>query len=147
MAHTYDIPIELVSTHRIDAMVRGHLVRTDQPIMHGGKNEAPSPFDLFLASIGTCAGLSVQTFCVKRDLPFEDIRITERVALDDHGILTGVDVAISLPASFPKRYIAALENIVTQCAVARSVLARPRFSVSAREAAEHVEERAVAPHG
>ncbi len=133
MAHTYEIPIELVGKRRIDATVHGHLIRTDQPIARGGTGDAPSPFDLFLASIGTCAGLSVQTFCVTRDIPFENIAITERVALDDHGVLTGVELEITLPASFPKRYADALENVVAQCAVAKSVLARPTFTVITRD--------------
>ncbi len=147
MSHTYDIPIELVSKRRINATVHGHLIRTDQPITRGGNDDAPSPFDLFLASIGTCAGLSVQAFCVKRDLAFENIGIVERVALDDHGILTGVDLEISVPATFPKRYLPALEKVVAQCAVARSVLARPTFSVRARDLDAIADERSASSHG
>ena len=130
MAHTYEIPIELVDKRRIDATVHGHLIRTDQPIARGGDDKAPSPFDLFLASIGTCAGLTVQTFCVKRDIPYVGIGIIERVALDDHGVLTGVDVQIKLPEGFPERYVTALHKVVAQCAVARSLLARPNFTVT-----------------
>ncbi|MEZ0313535.1 MAG: OsmC family protein [Myxococcota bacterium] len=130
MAHTYEIPIELVSQQRIDATVHGHLIRTDQPIGRGGHDAAPSPFDLFLASIGTCAGLSIQTFCVKRDIPFQGIGIIEEIALDDHGVLTGVEVRITLPEGFPPRYVTALHKVVAQCAVARSVLARPNFTVT-----------------
>lgn len=129
MSHAYEIPIELVGRRRIDATVHGHLIRTDQPIERGGDGRAPAPFDLFLASIGTCAGITIQAFCAKRDLPFEDIALVERVALDDHGVLTSVDIEIRLPASFPARYVGALEKAVATCPVARSLLAKPTFAV------------------
>ena len=45
----------------ITAHINGHEIKTDQPVMGGGTNTAPSPFELFLASIGTCAGIYAVT--------------------------------------------------------------------------------------
>ena len=41
----------------VTAHYRGHSIKTDQPLANGGANTAPAPFDLYLASIGTCAGI------------------------------------------------------------------------------------------
>lgn len=41
----------------VTAHFEGHVVKTDQSIEDGGENSAPSPFELFLASMGTCRNL------------------------------------------------------------------------------------------
>jgi len=57
------------------AHTNGHIIRTDQPLDNGGGNTAPAPFDLYLASIGTCAGIYVKSFCDRREIPVNGIRI------------------------------------------------------------------------
>ena len=75
MAGTSEILVTLPGGRRVDAQVGKHLVRTDQPVGNGGEDTATSPFELFLAAIGTCAGIFVQGFCAKRGLPTDGIRI------------------------------------------------------------------------
>jgi putative redox protein len=53
----------------ITAHLNGHTIRTDQPVNGGGGNSAPAPFELFKASIGTCAGIYVKSFCDQREFP------------------------------------------------------------------------------
>ena len=57
----------------ITAHLNGHIIRTDQPIDNGARNTAPAPYDLFLASIGTCAGIYVKSFCDRRQIPADGI--------------------------------------------------------------------------
>ena len=54
---------------RVDAHFGPYTVKTDQPPSGGGQGSAPAPFSLFLASIGTCAGIYVLGFCRQRGLP------------------------------------------------------------------------------
>jgi len=63
---------------KVDAHFSGFTVKTDQPPMGGGEGSAPAPFGLFLASIGTCAGIYVLGFCKQRGLPVEGIKIIEK---------------------------------------------------------------------
>jgi len=42
---------------RADAQFKGFTIQTDQSPRGGGEGSAPEPFDLFLASIATCAGV------------------------------------------------------------------------------------------
>ena len=64
---------------RVDAHYGNHTIKTDQPFQGGGEDSAPTPFSVFLASIGTCAGIYVLGFCRQRGLPTENIRIVERM--------------------------------------------------------------------
>src|ERR1035437_6455672 len=104
MASATEIIVTLPGGRRVDAQVGGHVVHTDQPKDNGGEDVAPSPFDMFLASLGTCAGIFVQGFCAKRGLPFEGIRIIERPTFGPDGVLASVELDIELPPSFPEKY-------------------------------------------
>jgi putative redox protein len=127
--------ITLPGKRRVDVQIGGHVIHTDQPVANGGEDSAASPFDLFLASIGACAGIFVQGFCAQRDLATEGIRLTQRLEHDASGTLRAVDIAIELPLDFPEKYRAALVRSVEQCSVERAILAQPKFRVHADRAA------------
>lgn len=136
MASTSEILVTLPGGRRVDAHLGPHLIRTDQPVANGGEDTAPSPFQLFLAAVGTCAGIFVQGFCAKRGIPTEGIRIVERPHVDAEGTLVGVDLDIEVPPSFPEKYREALVRVADQCSVKRAIEARPRFEVRAIAAGE-----------
>src|SRR5512132_3138058 len=117
MAHGEEIIVRLTGGRRVEAQLGEHRVVTDQPRENGGEDSAPSPFQLFLASIGTCAGIFVQGFCAKRGISSEGIRIRERTRYDDEGTLVAVDLDIEVPASFPEKYREALVRVADQCSV------------------------------
>src|SRR5262249_29829379 len=89
----------------------------------------PAPFDLFLGSIGGCAGVFVQGFCAKRGIPYGDIRIAEHVRFKEDGTLQTIDLNVQLPPSFPEKYRSALVKAVEQCSVKRAILTPPSFQV------------------
>ena len=60
---------------RVDAQAGAHLIRTDQPASAGGDASAPAPFDLFLASLATCAGYYVLAFCRARGIPTDGLAL------------------------------------------------------------------------
>jgi ribosomal protein S12 methylthiotransferase accessory factor len=126
---TSEILVTLPGGRRVDARLGEHLVRTDQPRDNGGEDTAPSPFQLFLAAIGTCAGIFVQGFCAKRGLPTEGIRIVERARYAEDGTLAGVDLDIEVPAGFPDKYREALVRVADQCSVKKAIQAQPVFQV------------------
>ena len=115
---------------RVDAHFGPYAVRTDQPPRGGGEGSAPTPFTTFLASIGTCAGIYVQGFCAKRNIPIEGIRLVERPSFDDKGTLVKVEMRIELPPSFPEKYRDAVIRTVEQCSVKPSIQAQPVFDVA-----------------
>ena len=62
---------------RIDARCGEFEIRTDQSVKNGGEAGAPEPFDLFLASLGTCAAVYIAAFCDERKIPKEEIRLVQ----------------------------------------------------------------------
>ncbi len=130
MAAAAEIVVTLPGGRRVDARLGDHVVRTDQPRSNGGEDTAPSPFELFLAAIGTCAGIFVQGFCAKRELPTEGIRILERPSYGEDGTLVAVDLEIQVPPSFPEKYREALVRVADQCSVKKAIQAQPRFTVT-----------------
>ena len=134
MADASELIVSIPSGRRVDVAVGGHVVHTDQPLDNGGEDSAVSPFELFLASVGACAGIFVQGFCAKRGLPCDEIRIVERPAYDAQGTLTQVELEVQLPASFPAKYRDALLRVIDQCSVKKAIAAQPAFRVSATQA-------------
>jgi ribosomal protein S12 methylthiotransferase accessory factor len=128
MAGPSEIEVTLPGGRRVDARVGAHVVHTDQPRDNGGDDAAPSPYQLFLASLATCAGIFVQGFCAKRGLPTDGIRLTLRAEEDaETGVLGRVAIDIHLPAGFPEKYRGALVRVVDQCSVKRAIQAQPAF--------------------
>ena len=114
----------------ITAHLNDHIIRTDQSVKSGGQNLAPAPYDLFLASIGTCAGIYVKSFCDKRDIPSENIKIIQSVEFDSQTRLpANIKLDIQLPADFPEKYKAAVVNSAELCAVKKTINNPPKFQV------------------
>lgn len=115
---------------RVDAHFGPYTVQTDQPPMGGGEGSAPTPFALFLASIGTCAGIYVLGFCRQRNLPTEGIRLIERVHSNPMtGKVEKIDLEILVPPTFPERYYDALVRSAELCAVKKHMENPPTFNV------------------
>src|SRR5690242_16184098 len=74
-----DTEVTFPGGKRVAANVAGRVIRTDQPASLGGEDSAPAPFDLFLASIATCAGIYVLGFCQARNLSTEGLAVRQRV--------------------------------------------------------------------
>jgi ribosomal protein S12 methylthiotransferase accessory factor len=120
---------------KVDVAVGSFVVHTDQSFGHGGDGSAPEPFDLFLASIGACAGLYVLGFCQSRGIPTDRIRIEQKADLAK-GTLSKVSLAIHVPPGFPEKYLQALVTAASGCAVKRAMDSKPEITVQAIQAAE-----------
>ena len=115
---------------KVDAQFGPHVIRTDQPPTAGGDGSAPAPFSLFLASIGTCAGIYVLGFCRQRGLPTEGIQVVQRMGADPRtGMVDKVELDIEVPPAFPAKYHEALVRAASQCAVKKHLEHPPRFEV------------------
>jgi putative redox protein len=125
-----EMVIDFPGGAKVDAHFGSFVVHTDQPAAGGGEDSAPSPFDTFLASIGTCAGIYVLGFCNQRGLPTEGIRIVQRVIRDpSSGMIGKIDLEIQTPASFPEKYLPSLIRSAELCAVKKHLEHPPKFEV------------------
>lgn len=117
---------------RVDALYKGHTIHTDQPQESGGEGTAPSPFDLFLASLGTCAGFYVLAFCQTRKIPTDDVSLVLTAVRDEtkHRVAR-VEIEILLPRDVSPEIASACERAAMQCAVARHLVDAPAVIVKA----------------
>ena len=114
----------------ITAHLNGHTIRTDQPVKSGGGNSAPAPFELFLASIGTCAGIYIKSFCDQREIPSENIKIIQSVEFGKETKLSSnIRLDIQLPSDFPEKYKSAVINAAELCLVKKTINNPPKFEV------------------
>jgi putative redox protein len=114
----------------VTAHTHGHEIVTDQPVNQGGKNSAPTPFDLFLASIGTCAGIYVKSFCDNRKIPTDKIKIIQTAEFDDEtGLPKNIRIEIRLPGDFPEQYKEAVIKAANLCKVKKTIANPPQFDV------------------
>lgn len=117
---------------RVDAHFANFTVPTDQP----PEGSAPTPFALFLASIGTCAGIYVVGFCQQRGIPTNDIRIRQRMHTNPASrMVEQIDLEIEVPESFPEKYRASLIRSAELCAVKKHLEKPPTFNVTTTVAA------------
>ena len=122
---------------RVDAHIGLHTIKTDQSPAGGGENSAPAPFSLFLASIGTCAGIYVLAFCRQRGLPTEGIRIVQRMENNPGSrMISKITLDIQLPPEFPEKYKDAVIRAADQCAVKKHMEMPPQFDVFTTIAAQ-----------
>lgn len=116
----------------VTAHSHGHTIRTDQPVDNGGGDTAASPFELFLASIGTCAGIYVKSFCDNRQIPADKIKIIQTTDYNkETGLPTSVKLDIQFPPDFPEKYKASLLHVAGLCKVKKSIASPPTFEITA----------------
>ena len=121
--------IDFPGGSRVDAHFGAFTVATDQPPVAS----APTPFALFLSSIGTCAGIYVLGFCQQRGLPTDGIRIIERVHNNPtNGMVDTIDLEIQVPKEFPEKYRDSLIRSAELCAVKKHLENPPKFDVSTK---------------
>jgi len=127
-----EMNITFPGNKRVDAEFGGFTVQTDQPRgAAGGDGSAPAPFELFLASIGTCAGIYALGFMQQREIPTEDMRLrltTQRDA-QTH-MISKITLDLQLPPEFPGKYREAVVKAMDLCAVKRHIMHPPEFEIT-----------------
>ena len=114
---------------RVDASYRGHRIATDQPAPLG-ENTASSPFDLFLASIATCAGFYALRFCQERDIATDGLALSMSVEREpEKKRMNRIRIALTVPEGFPEKYTGAIIRAMDQCAVKKAIVDPPEFEM------------------
>lgn len=128
-----EMRIKFPGNKAVAAQFDGFTVLTDQPKESGGDGAAPSPFDLFLASIGTCAGIFALSFCRKRGLSTEGLEIAQTAEWDDKAQrVSRITLKITLPTGFPEKYRDSLVRTAGLCSVKKHIFDPPLFKIIAK---------------
>ncbi len=127
------IKITFPNNYKVRAEMSGFVIETDQRKEDGGDSSAPTPYELFLASIGTCAGAYILGFCKSRGLTTEGIEIEQRSVYDPIQQKIGkIILDIKVPDIFPEKYYNALIRAVEMCAVKKTIENPPLFEVNTK---------------
>lgn len=105
---------------QVFADVNGFTIKTDQAQQSGGEGLFPEPFTLFLASLGTCAGIYVKSFCDQRGIDTNKVWLEQEQVYDPFKRLIGtVKLTIHVPEEFPEKYEHAVMQSAALCPVKR----------------------------
>ncbi|MFI5345510.1 MAG: OsmC family protein [Elusimicrobiota bacterium] len=130
-----EMRIRFPGNRKVSAEFDGLTVMTDQPNEAGGDGSAPAPFDLFLASLGTCAGIFVLSFCQKRGISTDGLEIVQTMEWDEaKHLVAKVALRIVLPKDFPDKYRDSLVKTAELCTVKRHLHEPPRFEITTNSA-------------
>lgn len=125
---TKQIEVHFPGDKQVAAKVGDFLIHTDQSEKYGGAASAPEPFDLFLASIATCAGIFALNFCHIRNIDSTHLRLSMECERDPvKKMYTLFRLHITLPPGFPEKYRAGIVRAVELCAVKRHIHDAPDF--------------------
>ncbi|VTR65048.1 OsmC family protein [Desulfosarcina cetonica] len=128
-----EMDITFAGGKKVNAQYKGFTHHTDQSASEGGGGSAPEPFDLFLASMGTCAGAYVVYFCESRNISTDGIRMTMRMLQNEKThLMETIDIDLFLPPEFPEKYRKAVVRAAGMCTVKRTLVNPPVVKIHAR---------------
>lgn len=125
------INVRFLENLRLEASFDDFKVITDQPIRYKGDGTAPSPFDYFLASSALCAAYFVKVYCVARDIPTDDIKVTQNNIVDpDNRYNQTFDIQIELPESISEHDREGILKAMDRCTVKKVIQNSPTFKIN-----------------
>ena len=71
---------------RTEVVASGHRFVADEPASVGGENAGPTPYDLVVAGLGACTGMTLQMYARRKGLPLDSVTVRlkhSRVHADD----------------------------------------------------------------
>ena len=124
------IEVDFPGGKRVDGKIENMIIKTDQPVEEGGGGSAPEPFNLFLMSIATCAGIYALDFCQAREIETKDMALTMKCEYDPTvRVYQKLTIDLRVPAGFPDKYKKAIVRTMDLCSVKKHILNPPEFEI------------------
>jgi ribosomal protein S12 methylthiotransferase accessory factor len=137
-----EIKVNFLDNLRLEAKFDDFTVVTDQPIRYKGDGSAPSPFDYFLASSAMCAAYFVKVYCLSRDIPTENIRLSQNNIVDPENRYNQIfKIQVELPEDISDKDRQGILRSIERCTVKKVVQTGPEFQI---EVVENLDEDAQA---
>ena len=126
-----NIEVTFGSGKKVNASVNNFEIKTDQSPASGGEGSAPEPFTLFMASIATCAGIYVKSFCDQRGIASDNIKLIQNSHFNQgKRLIDRIDIEIQLPSDFPDKYKEAVIKSANLCTVKKHLHNPPEIMVT-----------------
>lgn len=125
-----EIKVNFLDKLRLEAKFDDFTVVADQPIRYKGDGSAPGPFDYFLASSALCAAYFVKLYCVTRNIPTENIRLSQNNIVDPENRYQQIfKIQVELPADISDKDREGILRSIDRCTVKKVVQAGPEFVI------------------
>jgi ribosomal protein S12 methylthiotransferase accessory factor len=125
-----EIKVNFLDNLRLEAKFDDFSVIADQPIRYKGDGSAPGPFDYFLASSALCAAYFVKVYCNSRDIPTENIRLSQNNIVDPEDRYNQIfQIQVELPESISEKDKKGIIRSIDRCTVKKVVQTGPEFKV------------------
>lgn len=129
-----EINVNFLENLRLEAKFDDFTVVTDQPIRYKGDGSAPSPFDYFLASSALCAAYFVRVYCLARDIPTENIRLSQNNIVDPENRYNQIfKISVELPEDISEKDRQGILRSIDRCTVKKVVQTGPTFEIETVE--------------
>ncbi|PXX91568.1 OsmC domain/YcaO domain-containing protein [Marinobacter vulgaris] len=129
-----EINVNFLDNLRLEAKFDDFTVVTDQPIRYKGDGSAPSPFDYFLASSALCAAYFVRVYCLARDIPTENIRLSQNNIVDPENRYNQIfKIQVELPEDISDKDRQGILRSIDRCTVKKVVQTGPTFEIETVE--------------
>ncbi|OTG62651.1 OsmC domain/YcaO domain-containing protein [Acinetobacter silvestris] len=129
-----EIKVNYLDNLRLEAKFDDFTVIADQPIRYKGDGSAPGPFDYFLASSALCAAYFVKVYCQSRDIPTDNIRLSQNNIVDPENRYKQIfKIQVELPTDISDKDRQGILRSIERCTVKKVVQTGPEFVI------EHVE--------
>ena len=125
-----EIKVNFLDNLRLEAKFDDFTVVADQPIRYKGDGSAPGPFDYFLASSALCAAYFVKLYCQTRNIPTENIRLSQNNIVDPENRYNQIfKIQVELPADISEKDRQGILRSIDRCTVKKVVQAGPEFVI------------------
>ena len=125
-----EIKVNFLDKLRLEAKFDDFTVIADQPIRYKGDGSAPGPFDYFLASSALCAAYFVKLYCDTRNIPTENIRLSQNNIVDPENRYQQIfKIQVELPPDISEVDRRGILASIERCTVKKVVQAGPDFVI------------------
>ena len=133
-----EIRVNFLNNLRLEAKFDDFTITTDQPIRYKGDGTAPSPFDYFLASSALCAAYFVKVYCLSRNIPTDDIQVSQNNILDPENRYNQTfQIHVELPSSISERDRTGILRSIDRCTVKKVIQQSPTFNIIPVESSDN----------
>ena len=137
-ADSPDVPpmrVEHRGGDKFDINVRGHVVRVDQPVKDRGEDTAPTPTELFIASLASCVAFYARRYLARHDLPTDGLAVEATFNMGSKPArVAGIAMRLIVPEGVPAERLDALLAVATHCTVHNTLASEPDVSITLADA-------------
>jgi len=120
---------------KFDIDIRGHVVRVDQPVKDRGEDTAPTPTELFIASLASCVAFYARRYLARHSLPTEGLAVEATFDMGSRPArVAGIDMRLIVPEGVPADRRDALLAVATHCTVHNTLSSEPEVTITLADA-------------